>query len=403
MTSTEEEQAVANFREYLRIKTVQPNPDYDGAVVFLKQQASQLGLTCEVIECVAGKPIVVMTWPGNDPTLPSLLLNSHIDVVPVFEEHWKHPPFAAVKDDHGDIYARGTQDMKCVGIQYLEAIRRLKKQKRQFLRTIHISFVPDEENGGFDGMMKYVKSKHFQTLNLGFALDEGIASPTDTFSVFYGERAGVVVKVTCPGDPGHGSRFIQNNAAEKLRRILNAFLGYRDREEQKLEDNPELNPGDVTTVNLTGVEGGVQSNVVPAEFSARFDIRITPRLDMAELESMIAGWCSDAGPGVRYEFLLKSGTDALTSTSPQDAWWRAFVTGVERLGCKIEKGIFSAGTDSRFFRELGYPAIGFSPINNTPVLLHDHNEYLNEEVFLKGIQIYFQLIPELANVKPSRK
>ena len=32
--------------------------------------------------------------------------------------------------------------MKSVGIQYLEAIRKLKKEGHQFLRDIHISFVP---------------------------------------------------------------------------------------------------------------------------------------------------------------------------------------------------------------------------------------------------------------------
>lgn len=34
-----------------------------------------------------------------------------MDVVPVFEEYWIAPPFAAEIRD-GKIYARGTQDMK---------------------------------------------------------------------------------------------------------------------------------------------------------------------------------------------------------------------------------------------------------------------------------------------------
>ena len=35
--------------------------------------------------------------------------------------------------------------MKCVGIQHIEAVRRLKEQGKKFKRTIHIVFVPDEE------------------------------------------------------------------------------------------------------------------------------------------------------------------------------------------------------------------------------------------------------------------
>ena len=53
--------------------------------------------------------------------------------------------------------------------------------------SIHL--VSDEEIGGKDGMRAYLQSEHFKTLNLGFALDEGLANPTDAFTVFYGERA----------------------------------------------------------------------------------------------------------------------------------------------------------------------------------------------------------------------
>jgi aminoacylase len=39
----------------------------------------------KVYKVVENKPIVVLTWMGQDPSLPSILLNSHMDVVPVFE------------------------------------------------------------------------------------------------------------------------------------------------------------------------------------------------------------------------------------------------------------------------------------------------------------------------------
>nr|XP_053644923.1 aminoacylase-1-like [Cherax quadricarinatus] len=131
---------------------------------------------------------VLMTLVEQDPSLPSLLLNSHTDVVPVFPEHWKYEPFSGDKDDNGDIYGRGTQDMKCVGIQYLEALKSLSKDGHEFLRTIYISFMPDEETGGHDGMKNFVKSDVFKKMNVGFALDEGYANPTDNFYVIYGEK-----------------------------------------------------------------------------------------------------------------------------------------------------------------------------------------------------------------------
>ena len=88
------------------------------------------------------KPLIVLTWTGTEPTLPSILLNSHMDVVPVYPDKWTHPPFAAEIDDTGKIFGRGSQDMKNVGVQYLAAIRALKKRGIQLKRTLHVSFVP---------------------------------------------------------------------------------------------------------------------------------------------------------------------------------------------------------------------------------------------------------------------
>jgi aminoacylase len=78
--------------------------------------------------------------------------------------------------------------MKCVGIQHIEAVAALKQSGKAPRRTIHISLVPDEEIGGHDGMEKWIKTESFKSLNVGFALDEGLANPTDVCTVYYGER-----------------------------------------------------------------------------------------------------------------------------------------------------------------------------------------------------------------------
>lgn len=103
---------------------------------FLCDLADEIGLEHKVLRLLPDKPIVIMTLKGKDPSLPSLLLNSHMDVVPVFpvgpsfsyclvdkiqasdfQEHWKYDPFSAHKDEDGNIFARGAQDMKSIGIQ----------------------------------------------------------------------------------------------------------------------------------------------------------------------------------------------------------------------------------------------------------------------------------------------
>lgn len=157
---------------------------------FLKEQANNLGLPVRIYHPAhPQRPIVIITWEGTEPSLKSIVLNSHMDVVPVFEQFWTHPPFGAVIDGEGRIFARGSQDMKCVGVQYLAAVRALQKDGVRLKRTIHIIFVPDEEIGGVLGMKSFVKTDDFKALNVGFSMDEGHASPTDEYVVAYAERS----------------------------------------------------------------------------------------------------------------------------------------------------------------------------------------------------------------------
>nr|XP_033781969.1 aminoacylase-1 isoform X1 [Geotrypetes seraphini] len=386
------------FREYLRIRTVHPQPDYDGAIHFLERIAEELGLACQKVEVHPGRVITILTWEGTNPRLRSIVLSSHTDVVPVFEECWSHNPFAAYKDADGNIYARGAQDMKCVTIQYIEAIRRLKASGKRFPRTVHLTLVPDEEIGGHNGMALFIERPEFQNLNVGFALDEGLASPTDNFTVFYGERCPWWITVTCEGNPGHGSRFIENTAAEKLNKVITSFLDFRKKEKERLNLEPGLTLGDVTTVNLTKVNGGVSYNVIPSELTVTFDLRISPAVDLEKFEEQVKSWCQAAGEGVTYKFHQKCMDKNLTSTDESDPWWKAFSGPFREMNLTLQPEIFPAATDIRYFRAAGFPAIGFSPMNRTPILLHDHDEFLNEGVFLRGIDIYCRVIASLASV-----
>jgi len=396
--TTDENRSTSLFREYIRIKTVQPHPDYPKCMEFLKTQANSLGLPYRITECVPGKPIFVMTWSGTDPSSPSIMLNSHTDVVPVFPEHWKYEPFSAEKESNGDIYGRGTQDMKCVGIQHLEAVRKLKEAGNKFKRTIHLTFVPEEEVGGVDGMQKWVHTEHFKSLNVGFGLDEGLASEDEEIPAYYGERNVFWLIVTCPGNPGHGSRFVENTPGEKAQYMINRLMEYRESEKKRLEANPDFTLGDVTSVNLTIMEGGVQHNVVPDKFVLKFDIRITPTTNLKEFEAKLRGWADEAGPGIEFSYAQKFTDQTMTSVAVDDPWWAALTAAFNKHNLNVKPQIFPAGTDSRFLREVGIPAIGFSPMNHHPVLLHDHNEYLNEATFLRGIDIFEDMIANIANV-----
>ena len=65
------------------------------------------------------------------------------------------------------------------------------------------------------------------------------------------------------------------------------------------------------------------------------------------------------------------------------------------MGIKYTPEVFPAATDSRFLRALGIRALGFSPMRNSEIMLHENNEYLDESVFIEGINVYVCLIEAL--------
>ena len=63
-------------------------------------------------------------------------------------------------------------------------------------------------------------------------------------------------------------------------------------------------------------------NVVPSEFSAYFDIRVTPSIDLDEMEQQLYQWCKESGEGIQLEFLQCLKEQTLTSTKPGNLWYK---------------------------------------------------------------------------------
>lgn len=213
-----------------------------------------------------------------------------MDVVPVYEEYWTHPPFAADIDENGDIFARGAQDVKCIGMQYLAAIRALKRKGLNRLkRTIHIVFVPDEEKGGIKGVAGFVKSKTFKEMNVAFVLDEGgtACDEDGTIPAYYVEKIIWEFELIFHGQSGHGSKLFNDTPGVKLNYVVGKLLEYREKEKRKSE-RKDFPYGNVTSINLTMLKGGVQSNVIPAEMTATFDVRVAISTDIDKFERKVS-------------------------------------------------------------------------------------------------------------------
>lgn len=308
--------------------------------------------------------------------------------------------------------------MKCVCVQYLEAIRRLRQRPQGWtpLRTIHLTFVPDEEIGGAEGMGAFLKTDDFASLQpIAFALDEGLANPRDVFTAFYGERTPWWLLVRAEGPTGHGSRFIQSTALEKLISVINKALEFRREQEKALGWNSHAGCkhsqakklGDVTTLNVTMLKGGVSCdggrtyalNVIPTEMEAGFDVRISPNLATADFKAKMDEWCGAEGLSWKFAPWTTPLRDHFCTETDRakNPFWGIFEDACGSKGTRVEREIFPAGTDSRFLRALGVQAIGFSPMAGTPILLHEHDEALSVTAFLRGIEVYEEIIDRLGN------
>ncbi|XP_035704618.1 aminoacylase-1A isoform X2 [Folsomia candida] len=360
-----EDPSVSRYREYLRTNTSHPNPNY-----------------------------------GSDPMeRSSLLLNSHIDVVPVDSSKWTYDAFAAVKDDKGNIYGRGAQDRKSQGAQYLEAIRRLKMRGFSPRRTVYVTFVPDEEVGGDRGMATFLKASEFMDMNVSLALDEGAATMDDVYPIFYGERSVFRVRITATGRSSHTAMMLKDNAATKLNKALGLLFVFRD--EQINASNPDGNIENVTSINLSQIGGGTSPNAVPSEIWAIVDmrLRLRPTWTFSNLTNLLDSICNQSGNGVSYKVLLNLEIKEESSLSESDFWWRTIRKSFDEMGWKMKPQIFAGASDARHLRKAGIQAYGFSPLLFTEQLGHQDNEFLNENTFLNGITVYEKLIPKLANAR----
>lgn len=261
-------------------------------MTFLKKQATSLNLPVSVYYPRNGfNPVVVMTWEGSQPDLQSIMLNSHTDVVPVFEDLWTHPPFAADVDEEGRIFARGSQDTKSLGMIYLAAIRALKRDGiKQLKRTFHVTFLPDEEMGGFYGMAAFVDSAEFRALNVGHALDEARVSTANKVIVSNDERCTWRIEFVFEGITGHGSILFANTTGEKMHYVVNKMMERRQIEVAKL-NAANFDYTNVTTINLTVLKGGVQANVIPPELRVVFDVRLAVNADHDEFQRTVIFIC----------------------------------------------------------------------------------------------------------------
>jgi carboxypeptidase PM20D1 len=168
---------------------------------------------------------LLVRWPGRTDAHPVVLM-AHLDVVPVEERGWRHPPFSGALVD-GAVWGRGTLDDKGPLVAVCEAVETLLERGTVPARDVWLSFGCDEEVAGAAAVAA-VDELARRGVRPWFVLDEGGASaggalpgirvPLGVVGVTEKGTTSLLLRAEGPG--GHASTPAPNGPTARIARAV---------------------------------------------------------------------------------------------------------------------------------------------------------------------------------------
>jgi carboxypeptidase PM20D1 len=388
---------------------------------------------------VVGGYSLLYTWAGSDPSLPPLLLLSHMDVVPVeaaAAQRWTAPPFSG-RVAGGWIWGRGTLDDKVGVVGVLEAAEYLLGRGFQPRRTVYFAFGADEEVGGHRGaasLASLLASRHVTPaliLDEGGLITDGVTGTAGPVALIgTAEKGYVSLELRAEGTGGHSSMPPAHTAIGRLaaaltrleaqpmparirgatadsftvlapelpfgRRLFLANLWlFEPLALNFLGSAPESNAMVRTTTAETVVSGGVKDNVLPQEATAVVNFRILPGDTIADVERHVQETVAD--PAIR---VRRVGGAASEPSRASDCNRPEFALVARSLrevipGTLVIPNLLSGATDSRHYAALSPAIYRFVPMRLTRADLrriHGTDERIGVDNFGEVVRFYAQLL-----------
>ncbi|WP_266079668.1 M20/M25/M40 family metallo-hydrolase [Haladaptatus caseinilyticus] len=221
---------------------------------------------------------------GNPDDGPTLVLNGHMDVVPVARESWDTDPFEPTWDDAG-LTARGSVDMKSGVAACIFAAKYLAKRAEDGTETdlngrIAVESVVGEEEGGLGAAAAALSNPY------PFERDAAIvAEPTDLTPVIATEGS-VMKRLRLAGRSAHAAtRWRGESVLPHFERIREAFYEL-EAERSESVTHPLYEEFPVPWPIVIGtVEAGTWSSTVPANLTAEMRLGVAPGESVEEVES----------------------------------------------------------------------------------------------------------------------
>jgi acetylornithine deacetylase len=207
-----------------------------------------------------------------------IALSGHTDVVPVDGQAWDSDPFRLTFRD-GRYFGRGTSDMKGFLACVLGAVPRFRAAALK--KPIHIVFSYDEEVGctGVRPMIAEMGTK------LPLPRIVIVGEPTG-MRVVDAHKGPVRWQVDIAGRAAHSSMaHLGVNAISIAGKILGELQSIEHDLSSRTPDHRFEPP--YPTLQVTTIEGGTASNIVPVSCRFGFEVRSLPGLDIDGIERRI--------------------------------------------------------------------------------------------------------------------
>lgn len=331
-----------------------------------------------------GNPNLVAVLKGTGGG-KSMILNGHIDVVPVGDEkNWTDDPFSG-KIECGKLYGRGATDMKGGNVALLMAIEALVANGVKLKGDVIFQSVIEEESGGAGTLAAVLR---------GYTADGAIIPEPTNMKIFPKQQGSMWFRITVKGKAAHGgTRYEGVSAIEKSISVIESLQKLeKDRNSEIKDPLFEKIPIPIP-INIGKITSGEWPSSVP---------------DKAFIEGRMG-----VAPEETIQAAKMKMEKCLQGLNERDAWFRKNPLTIEWFGGRWIPGSLEA--DHPLLAELSKsytehrgeaPVIEASPwgtdggilstVGNTPVVVfgpgitetaHDANEHIILEDLFSASEI----------------
>ena len=437
----DQEAAVEALAQLVRCKTVSYNDKtLEDDAEFEKLISLLPGLYPRVFEVCSFERLpdraLLLRWPGKNSGDPAVLM-AHYDVVPVNEENWEKPPFAAVLED-GVLWGRGTLDTKVTFNGVFSAADYLIGKGFQPENDIYFAFSGGEEvNGkGAPNIVQYFIDHKIQpalVVDEGGAVVEnvfpGVTKPCGVIGI--AEKGMMNVQYRTVSNGGHASApkphtpvgvlaaackkvedhpfkaHIEGPAAQMfdtlgrystpLYRMIFANMwcfGWVIDLLGKMSGG-EINALVRTTSAFTQMEGSSARNVIPPEAKMVANMRLNPADSVSSALEYLKKVVNDDNVEIT---VLESFEPSPVSETDCPAWDKvAYAVANTWKGCVVTPYLMVQCSDSRHYGKLSNHVYRFSAMDMTAeerASIHGNNERIRVEATAKAVEFYIRLMKQ---------